>query len=107
MHAGKRIVVGSRQDADVSVSGSGVEPVHCTIENNNGVVTLHPINGKTCVDGAPVNFPVRLVQGKFIKFTCAVPLYRAQPLMYYLYLYLCIHQVKLGVIERECACKTN
>lgn len=71
IHTGKRTVIGSRHDADVSVSGSGVEPVHCAIENNNGVVTLHPVNGKTCVDGAPLNYPLRLVQGKSIKFTFA------------------------------------
>ncbi|XP_033210350.1 uncharacterized protein LOC117168730 isoform X2 [Belonocnema kinseyi] len=33
------------------------------IENNNGVVTLHPINGNTSIDGIPVNSPARLTQG--------------------------------------------
>lgn len=46
------------------MAGTGVEPVHCTIENNNGVVTLYPINGNTFVDGVSINSPVRLAQGK-------------------------------------------
>lgn len=44
--------------------GTGVESIHCAIENKNGVVTLHPINGNTAVDGVPINSPVRLAQGK-------------------------------------------
>lgn len=58
------ISLGSNRDADILVAGTGVEPVHCAIENNNGVVTLHPVNGNTFVDGVPINSPVRLVQGK-------------------------------------------
>lgn len=58
-------MLGSSREADVSISGGDVEPVHCTIENNNGVVTLHPENGSTYVDGAPVNSSVRLAQGIF------------------------------------------
>lgn len=59
-----KITLGSNRDADILVAGTGVEPVHCAIENNNGVVTLHPINGNTSVDGVPINSPVRLAQGK-------------------------------------------
>jgi len=58
------ISLGSNRDADILLAGTGVEPVHCAIENNNGVVTLHPVNGNTFVDGVPINSPVRLVQGK-------------------------------------------
>ncbi|XP_017884021.2 myb-like protein AA, partial [Ceratina calcarata] len=58
-----KLTLGSSRDADISVVGTGVEPVHCAIENNNGVVTLHPINGITAVDGVPINSPVRLAQG--------------------------------------------
>lgn len=62
-HTGK-ITLGSNRDADILVAGTGVEPVHCAIENNNGVVTLCPINGNTFVDGVSINSPVRLAQGK-------------------------------------------
>ncbi|KAG7198663.1 hypothetical protein KM043_006018 [Ampulex compressa] len=58
-----RIILGSNRDADIPIVGTGVEPIHCAIENNNGVVTLHPINGNTAVDGVPINSPVRLAQG--------------------------------------------
>lgn len=58
-----KITLGSNRDADILVAGTGVEPVHCAIENNNGVVTLYPINGNTFVDGVPINSPVRLAQG--------------------------------------------
>ncbi|XP_076619944.1 uncharacterized protein LOC143341138 isoform X2 [Colletes latitarsis] len=58
-----KLTLGSSRDADISVVGTGVETIHCAIENNNGVVTLHPINGSTAVDGVPINSPVRLAQG--------------------------------------------
>ncbi|XP_076236187.1 uncharacterized protein LOC143180382 isoform X2 [Calliopsis andreniformis] len=58
-----KLTLGSSRDADISVVGTGVESIHCAIENNNGVVTLHPINGSTAVDGVPINSPVRLAQG--------------------------------------------
>ncbi|XP_015429767.1 PREDICTED: pleckstrin homology-like domain family B member 1 [Dufourea novaeangliae] len=58
-----KVTLGSSRDADISVVGTGVETIHCAIENNNGVVTLHPINGSTAVDGVPINSPVRLAQG--------------------------------------------
>ncbi|KAK2589350.1 hypothetical protein KPH14_007894 [Odynerus spinipes] len=58
-----RITLGSNRDADIPVAGTGVEPIHCAIENNNGVVILHPINGNTAIDGVPINSPVRLAQG--------------------------------------------
>ncbi|KAL0117330.1 hypothetical protein PUN28_010289 [Cardiocondyla obscurior] len=58
-----RITLGSNRDADILIAGTGVEPIHCAIENHNGVVTLYPINGNTFVDGVPINSPVRLAQG--------------------------------------------
>ncbi|XP_043482493.1 pleckstrin homology-like domain family B member 1 [Leptopilina heterotoma] len=58
-----RIIIGCNRDADIALTGTGVEPIHCMIENNNGVVTLHPINGNTSIDGIPVTSPVRLSQG--------------------------------------------
>ncbi|CAL7948340.1 unnamed protein product [Xylocopa violacea] len=58
-----KLTLGSSRDADISVVGTGVESIHCAIENNNGVVTLHPINGSTAVDGVPINSSVRLAQG--------------------------------------------
>ncbi|XP_033334415.2 uncharacterized protein LOC117225187 isoform X2 [Megalopta genalis] len=58
-----KVTLGSSRDADISVVGTNVESIHCAIENNNGVVTLHPINGSTAVDGVPINSPVRLAQG--------------------------------------------
>ncbi|XP_012277170.1 pleckstrin homology-like domain family B member 1 [Orussus abietinus] len=58
-----RVTVGSIRDAEIPVSGTGVEPIHCVIENNSGVVTLRPINGSTSVDGVPIGSPVRLAQG--------------------------------------------
>ncbi|XP_014211499.1 putative uncharacterized protein DDB_G0287457 isoform X2 [Copidosoma floridanum] len=58
-----RIIVGSSPKADIQLDGSGVEFVHCIIENASGSVTLHPLSGNTCVDGAQIAEPVRLSQG--------------------------------------------
>ncbi|XP_012057826.1 PREDICTED: pleckstrin homology-like domain family B member 1 [Atta cephalotes] len=58
-----KITIGSNRDADILVAGTGVESMHCAIENNNGVVTLFPINGNTFIDGVAINSPVRLAQG--------------------------------------------
>ena len=56
---------GQRQP-DVTVQGTGVEPIHCYIENIDGVVSLYPIGEMTSVDGMPVATPVRLTQGMYI-----------------------------------------
>ncbi|XP_011300680.1 pleckstrin homology-like domain family B member 1 isoform X2 [Fopius arisanus] len=61
-----RVILGSDRNADIPVSGTGVEAVHCAIENNNGVVILHPINGNTTIDGSVTNSSVRLAQGCMI-----------------------------------------
>ncbi|XP_046628300.1 pleckstrin homology-like domain family B member 1 [Neodiprion virginianus] len=63
-----RITLGSGREADISVSGTGIEPIHCAIENENNVVTLYPISGKTAIDGVLVNSPVRLAQGCMLSF---------------------------------------
>lgn len=58
-----RVTLGSSRDADIPMAGTGVELIHCAIENYNGVVTLYPVNGNTSIDGTLVNSPVRLAQG--------------------------------------------
>ncbi|XP_039281254.1 pleckstrin homology-like domain family B member 1 isoform X3 [Nilaparvata lugens] len=62
---GKR-TLGSGANADVVLVGTGVEAVHCCIENRSGVVTLHPIAGATAIDGLPVTQSTRLMQGCMI-----------------------------------------
>ncbi|XP_078283066.1 pleckstrin homology-like domain family B member 1 isoform X13 [Rhinoraja longicauda] len=48
---------------DISIHSPGIAAQHCHIENQNGVITLHP-HGNTCaVDGVRVNRPTRLSQG--------------------------------------------
>ena len=56
----------SRQP-DVVVQGTGVEPLHCCVENVAGVVTLYPLGEMTSVDGLRVLSPVRLTQGTTFK----------------------------------------
>ena len=53
-----------QRQPDVLVQGTGVEPIHCYIENVDGVVSLYPLGEMTSVDGSPVATPVRLTQGK-------------------------------------------
>lgn len=53
-----------QRQPDVLVQGTGVEPMHCYIENVDGVVSLYPLGEMTSVDGLPVATPVRLTQGK-------------------------------------------
>lgn len=62
-----RISVGSSSSADIFIYGTGVEEVHCWIENSNGVVVVYP-NGENVpvqVDGLKVSHPTRLTQGKY------------------------------------------
>ncbi|KAK0170033.1 hypothetical protein PV328_010646 [Microctonus aethiopoides] len=59
-----RVILGSDECADIPVTGTGVESLHCAIENNNGIVTLYPIKGNTYVDGVyATSSPIRLTQG--------------------------------------------
>jgi hypothetical protein len=53
-----------QRQPDVHVQGTGVEPIHCYIENINGTVSLYPLGEMTSVDGLPVATPIRLTQGK-------------------------------------------
>jgi hypothetical protein len=70
-----------QRQPDVHVQGTGVEPIHCYIENINGTVSLYPLGEMTSVDGLPVATPIRLTQGKkkyserFIPTNTAHPLY--------------------------------
>ncbi|KAK0161803.1 hypothetical protein PV327_008217 [Microctonus hyperodae] len=58
-----RVILGSDKCADIPVTGTGVESLHCAIENNNGTVTLYPIKGNTYIDGVYASSPIRLSQG--------------------------------------------
>ncbi|XP_049950231.1 pleckstrin homology-like domain family B member 1 isoform X2 [Schistocerca serialis cubense] len=61
-----RVSLGSDPSMDIVVQGTGVEPVHCHIENNAGVVTLFPLASMTAVDGLQAFTPTRLTQGSMI-----------------------------------------
>ncbi len=56
-----------QRQPDVHVQGTGVEPIHCYIENINGTVSLYPLGEMTSVDGLPVATPIRLTQGKIFR----------------------------------------
>ena len=58
------MTIGSGRDVDITVQGTGVEPLHCHIDNVNGVVTLLPIAEMTSVDGLKVTSATRLTQGQ-------------------------------------------
>lgn len=58
-----------QRQPDVHVQGTGVEPIHCYIENINGTVSLYPLGEMTSVDGLPVATPIRLTQGKYSKIS--------------------------------------
>ena len=59
----------NQRQPDIVVQGTGVESIHCCIENAQGVVTLHPIGEMTSVDGMRVVSPVRLTQGIFLSLS--------------------------------------
>lgn len=65
MFSGK-VTLGTSQDADIIIQGTGVEPRHCIIENQSNIVTLFPIADMTTVDGLKVTSPTRLSQGSMI-----------------------------------------
>ncbi|KDR07384.1 hypothetical protein L798_03213 [Zootermopsis nevadensis] len=58
-----RVTIGAGRDVDIALQGTGVEPLHCHIDNSNGVVTLHPVAEMTAVDGLRVKSATRLTQG--------------------------------------------
>ena len=49
---------------DIVVLGTGVDPEHCILNNDSGVVTLTPIAPMTVIDGLRITAPTRLTQGK-------------------------------------------
>jgi hypothetical protein len=63
-----RVTVGTGRDVDIMVQGTGVEPLHCHIDNLNGVVTLYPVAEMTSVDGLRVTTAIRLTQGQYHYF---------------------------------------
>ncbi|VEN37008.1 unnamed protein product [Callosobruchus maculatus] len=58
-----RVTIGSGSSVDVHVQGRGVQALHCSIENSEGVVTIYPIEGEVQIDGVPIDRPTRLSQG--------------------------------------------
>lgn len=52
-----------QRQPDVLVQGTGVEPIHCYIENIGQSVSLYPLGEMTSVDGTRISTPVRLTQG--------------------------------------------
>lgn len=62
------MTLGSGPGVDIPVQGTGVQPVHCHIENSEGVVTLYPLSENLSVDGVRVEGPTRLSQGMCIPF---------------------------------------
>lgn len=61
-----RVTVGSGPGVDIPVQGTGVQPVHCHIENSSGVVTLYPLAEQISVDGIRISNPTRLAQGRIV-----------------------------------------
>ncbi|KAI8081649.1 uncharacterized protein BX664DRAFT_197879 [Halteromyces radiatus] len=54
----------SQVQADIRLSGSNIQEEHCSFENNNGTVTLHPGNDSlTMVNGRRLESPQRLKSG--------------------------------------------
>ncbi|XP_018325901.1 uncharacterized protein LOC108737526 [Agrilus planipennis] len=58
-----RVTLGSGKGVDIHVQGTGVQPLHCNIENDHGVVTLYPLSENLAIDGIKVTKPTRLTQG--------------------------------------------
>ncbi|XP_014222211.1 pleckstrin homology-like domain family B member 1 [Trichogramma pretiosum] len=61
-----RTLVGQARGSDLQISGQGIDPSHCVIENVAGSVTLHPLKGSTCVDGRAIHDAHRLKQGSVL-----------------------------------------
>lgn len=72
--ASGRVSVGSSPSADILIYGTGVEEIHCWIENNDEIVIVHP-NGENVpvqVDGLKVSQPTRLTQGELCRYDVSV-----------------------------------
>ncbi|KAL4608627.1 pleckstrin homology-like domain family B member 1 [Arapaima gigas] len=50
-------------NTDINIQGPGIAAQHCFIENQAGVITLHPCGNTCAIDGLPVTKPVQLSQG--------------------------------------------
>lgn len=49
------------------IAGVDVERYHCRIENNEGEVTLYPMDDALCaVNGMQVDEPTKLTQGRLV-----------------------------------------
>ncbi|XP_026081960.1 pleckstrin homology-like domain family B member 1 isoform X7 [Carassius auratus] len=53
---------------DINIQGPGISAQHCFIENQAGLITLHPCGNQCSMDGLPVTKPVRLSQGCMLCF---------------------------------------
>lgn len=58
-----RVTLGCGPGVDIPVQGTGVLPLHCHIENSEGVVTIYPQSENLSIDGAQITGPTRLSQG--------------------------------------------
>ncbi|XP_050312235.1 pleckstrin homology-like domain family B member 1 isoform X2 [Anthonomus grandis grandis] len=58
-----RVTLGSGPGVDIPVQGTGVQALHCHIENSEGVVTIYPLCENLSIDGVRVVGPTRLSQG--------------------------------------------
>ena len=65
MCAGKTRIGSGRANVkqDILLQGPGIHDQHCFIINEDDIVTLHPLTGRTAVDGLLVATPTKLVQG--------------------------------------------
>lgn len=61
-----RVVLGSGNNVDILVEGTGVEASHCLIDNKCDSVTLIPISESITIDGQHVASPTQLSQGCMI-----------------------------------------
>ncbi len=70
--------------------GLGLESEHCLIENQNGTVTLIPLNDAQCsVNGVQITEPCSLNQGRIYTFL----------LKYHLYCFLLIKQYECSFLQ--------
>ncbi|XP_040907415.1 pleckstrin homology-like domain family B member 1 isoform X2 [Toxotes jaculatrix] len=62
-----RTTLGS-EGTDIPLQGPGIAVKHCYIENQAGIITLHPCGNQCSVDGLPITKPYRLTQGCMLCF---------------------------------------
>ncbi|XP_056636481.1 pleckstrin homology-like domain family B member 1 isoform X1 [Diorhabda sublineata] len=63
-----RVTVGSGSGVDIPIQGTGVQSLHCHIENSEGIVTIYPLSEYLSIDGVRVTTPTRLSQGCMLTF---------------------------------------